>query len=382
MKTKNFSFQAIIAIALIFASCQKEPSNLDTSSVSSSDAENLSVARVKVFARGLHNPRGLKFGPDGYLYVAEAGRGGTKSTVGICEQIPQSGGGPFLGSPVGGRISKISPAGEQTVVLHSLPSSNGQPEAGSPVLGVADVEFMGGKLYALLAGAGCSHGVQSVDNGVVRINDDGSWRLIANTSAFQIAHPVKNPDEDDFGQDGNPYSMIKVDSNFYVIEPNHGEMLKITHDGYISRVIDISASEGHIVPTVIDYYDGNFYVGNLNVFPIVKGSSNIYKITPDGKITVWAGGFTTILGIVFDKQGRLYVLENTTGNNQFPTPGTGKIIRLDRSKSTDKRETIAEGLNLPTGITMGHDRKLYVSNWGFGPNAIGGGQVLQIDVND
>ena len=32
---------------------------------------------VSVFATGFNNPRGLKFGPDCYLYVAEAGLGGT-----------------------------------------------------------------------------------------------------------------------------------------------------------------------------------------------------------------------------------------------------------------------------------------------------------------
>ncbi len=41
-----------------------------------------------VLASGLEGPRGLRFGPDGYLYVAEAGTGGTNSTVGQCTQVP------------------------------------------------------------------------------------------------------------------------------------------------------------------------------------------------------------------------------------------------------------------------------------------------------
>ena len=37
---------------------------------------------------------------------------------------------------------------------------------------------------------------------------------------------------------------------------------------------------------------------------------------------------STILGLAFDRNHRLYVLENTIGN-PFPTPGTGKVIRID-----------------------------------------------------
>ena len=42
---------------------------------------------VTEFSTGLNNPRGLKFGPDGFLYVAEGGTGGDLSTVGTCGQV-------------------------------------------------------------------------------------------------------------------------------------------------------------------------------------------------------------------------------------------------------------------------------------------------------
>src|SRR4029077_1635819 len=115
--------------------------------------------------------------------------------------------------------------------------------------------------------------------------------------------PVKVTDDEDFEPDGDIYSMIAVEGKLYIVEANHGELDEISSDGTIRRIIDISAQEGHVVPTAVAYYDGNFYVANLSLFPVRVGAARIYKITPDGEITVLAPHLTAVLGIAFDQQG-------------------------------------------------------------------------------
>jgi len=360
-----FPLAAMVLIAILLASCVK---NIPQNTCSQDDL----VATVTTFASGLNNPRGLSFGPDGNLYVAEGGIGGTNSTAGECDQvIPPV--GPYTASDDGARIVKVDHNGALVSVADNFPSSQTAPTQGSLVSGVGDVAFIGNTLYGVLAGAGCSHGVASTPNGIIKVHHDKTWELIADLSAFQKANPVKNPEPDDFEPDGTWYSMISLNGNLFALEPNHGELVKVDTKGNISRVIDISASQGHIVPTAMVFHNGNFYMGNLNPFPIT-GNSSVYKITPSGDISVVATGFNAILGIEFDKAGGMYVLENTTGN-PFPTPGTGDVIRIDHSGA---RRAIVTGLNLPTAITFGPDNKLYISNWGFGPPAIGGGEILKV----
>jgi sugar lactone lactonase YvrE len=126
------------------------------------------------------------------------------------------------------------------------------------------------------------------------------------------------------------------------------------------------------VPTAIAYH-GNFYVGNLNTFPVVPGSSKIYKITPSGQISVFAEGLTTVWGVAFDNRLRMYVLETSTVAGP-PTPSTGKVVRVDRP---GRQTEIASGLTFPTAMTFGPDGALYVSHMGFGFPA-GQGEILRI----
>lgn len=97
---------------------------------------------IFVYVAGLDNPRGLKFGPDGALYVAEGGKGGTTSTAGKCTRVisPVD---PYTGGRSGGRISKISSQRVRTTVTDQLPSGQTSAALGSLVSGVADVAFVG-----------------------------------------------------------------------------------------------------------------------------------------------------------------------------------------------------------------------------------------------
>jgi hypothetical protein len=341
-----------------------------------------------ILASGLEGPRGLRFGPDGYLYVAVAGTGGTTSTAGQCTQVP-SPVGPWTGGP-NARISKISPNGTRTTVAAGFPSTF---SIAGGTIGVADVVFLDGELYAVVGGGGCSHGNPKSPSGIAKVDlKNGSWHLIADIGAWLKTHPAKYVAADDFEPDGTLYSAIAVDGELLTVEPNHGQVISVTKSGAIRQVIDISASEGHIVPTSIAARDRSLFVGNLNLFPIDPQWARILTISrteqddsedsPPGlaparghRIVNSKAGFTTVVAVDFGPDGLLYVLE-LSDHDGFPTPGFGKVVRVKRSGEI---EEIVTGLSVPTGMTFGPDGRLYVSNLGAAP--AGAGQILRFDIS-
>jgi hypothetical protein len=59
------------------------------------------------------------------------------------------------------------------------------------IAGVADVAFLNGDLYALLAGGGCSHGNPTLPNGIVKVNTHtGAWKYVTDLSVFYAEHPA------------------------------------------------------------------------------------------------------------------------------------------------------------------------------------------------
>jgi hypothetical protein len=218
--------------------------------------------------------------------------------------------------------------------------------------------------------------------------------MIADIGTFLKSHPARYESADDFEPDGTLYSAIAHNGVIYTVEPNHGQVLSVTLSGQIAQVIDISASEGHIVPTSIAERHGSFYVGNLNLFPIDPQWARVLTISWGGgddfdvapgfqthgyRIVNSKAGFTTVVAVDFGPDALLYALELSDAAG-FPTPGDGKVVRVNRDGTI---EVMVTGLAVPTGMTFGPDGALYVSNLGAVPAGaapVGSGQVLRYEI--
>lgn len=334
---------------------------------------------VTVFYDGLEYPRGLKFDGAGNLYVAEAGKGGDREvTADTCPDFES----PFMPYFMGdsSRVSRISPDGERTTVVDRIPSARDPYDW---TYGAVDVALMGDTVYALLQSGGCSRAMDDVPNGILRGNADGTWSNFADVSAVLRANwPPKSPMDDDMEPDGMPYGLIAVDDKFYVVETNHGGLYEVSSDGKVTKLVDFTEMFGHIAPSVLAYHEGDLYAGNINALPTVAGAAKVFKVSLDGGVEVFAEGLTNILGLAFDDQGQLYVLEMSNGETDIPALGTGRVVRIN---SNGLRDVMATGLSSPAGMAFGPDGALYVSQYSYdlepGRAHSGKGQIVRIDVS-
>lgn len=343
---------------------------------------------VAVVASGLTNPKGFAWGPDGTLYVAEADHTGlpggpkvepvpaTPATAAPGAQPTVPGIGVAHAGSTTGAVVRIA-GGCPVVVAGGFPSAT-NPDLGWS-LGVAAVAFLGGRLYALVDGGGAATENPDLPNGVYKVNPDGTKTVVADLSAWLRAHEVAQP-HPPLTPDGEPFGMVAGTDALWVTESNHEQLLKVTPDGTVTRVADLSTL-GDTVPTGLALApDGGVYVGFLSPLPFAPGTARVMKVDATGKATdVWTG-LTTVTGIAVGPDGTLYAAELSTGAGTgqappFVVPGSGKVVRqTGPSTSAD----VATGLSSPTWLAFGPDGGLYVNGPAIGAFH-GEGRILRFD---
>lgn len=344
--------RTIVAIALLVAAC------LFTSTA----AQGPAPTNVRIMAE-LNNPRGLALGPNGSVYVAEAGAGG----AGPCRVAPTNETRCF---GLTGAITRFVSGTQQRVVTglpsHALPG-------GDAATGPNDVSVQStGELFVVV-GLGFDpvdrrfFGSEGAHFGkLLRISAQDQISEAGDVTAYERdVNPAGPP------LDSNPYGVLALPSVRIVADAGANAVLSIVSSGLVNTLAVFPSRPNRAtdsVPTAIAIGpDGAYYVSELSGVPFAAGVANVYRVVPGQAPQVFRSGFTTVTDIDFGPDGSLYVVEHSTGPQFFALPGDIVRIRPDGT-----RTVLVANLNRPTSLVVDSTGSVYYTNRGI---TAGAGEV-------
>jgi hypothetical protein len=319
-----------------------------------------------VVMSGLDNPRHLAFGPEGGLYVAEAGRGGAGPCIFLRGETQCAGNS--------GAVSRLW-HGEQERVATGFPSY--APATGAGATGPHGVSLHGrGGAYVTI-GLGAEgdpipfRAIMGQGFGrTARVLPNGNWRYEDDLAAYEVAN---NPDESPV-PDSNPYGILAEPGGRVAVDSGGNDLLRVRSNGHISTLgVFPSRPQGRStdsVPTAVEVGpDEAYYVGELTGGPFPVGEARVYRVA-GGAPTIYCGGFTAIIDIAWGPDGHLYVLQFATGPG---LSGPGILYRID---SGCTKTPVVTDLIAPGGVVFGPDGAIYISNKSV---LAGAGEVLRFE---
>lgn len=332
-------------------------------------------ATMNVVASQLNNPRGIDFAPDGSLYVAEAGIGGSGPCI-----VSSDGNNVCYGAT--GSITRVI-SGTQERLFTGLPSL--AATGGGAATGPQDISLLqNGDAYVTIGlGANpdlrASLGVTGTQFGsLMRVDLAGATAKVADLAAYE-----KTNDPDGLGADSNPYAVLALPDRRLVVDAGGNDLLSISASGVISTVTTVptrtvTGPGGPVdmqpVPNSLAIGpDGAYYLGELTGFPFPVGGARIYRIGPNHQLSVYASNLTNIIDMAFASDGSLYVLE-IAANGLLAGP-QGALIKIEPNGT--QTPIVTSGLTAPTGIAISPEGGIYVTNNGLAP---GQGEVVRVNL--
>jgi hypothetical protein len=313
---------------------------------------------------GLDNPRGLAFGPEGGLYVAEAGRGGS----GVCVPGPDGMGTRCYGAT--GAISRLW-RGTQERIATGLPSLAGQP-LGDTAAGPQHISFQGrGGLFVTI-GCSCDRGnptgtlLEGLGFGyLMHVPASGHAKRLVDLAGYELS---ANPDGAQI--DSNPFGLLALPGHRLVTDAGGNSLLDVAANGSVSTVATFPKIPGgpmgsmrDAVPTdVVVGPDGAYYVSTLTGFPFTAGTASVYRVVPGQAPTPYATGLTQLTDLAFGRDGSLYALQHAASiaGVPFPFAAPGAIWKVPPGGGASST-LVAGGLPRATGLIVGADGALYVA---------------------
>lgn len=353
---------------------------------------------IEEVVSGLNSPRGVALGPDGTLYVVEAGVGGEAP----CAEHAELGNMCFGNSGVVHAIADGSP----TVLVDGLPS--GITDTGE-VIGPSDVTVdADGAVWFLVGGpaAGSAEFREAIPDGageglgwLYRVGDGGA-EPVADFAAYETE---SNPDAEQPGNaepDSNVHGLAAAPNGALVADAGGNTLLMVGGDGSISTAAvfpvammpmpaDPNAepdpdAEPQMIPmdpvptSVAVGPDGAAYVGMLTGFPFPAGGSAVHRVAEGEEPTAYAEGFTNVIDLEFGADGTLYVLEISHAGLANVDPEAGPPMGGLWMVPAGGGEPVlitSEGLAMPGGLAVADDGTIYVSTCTV---CAGGGAVVSV----
>lgn len=336
------------------------------------------IPGATIVASGFNSPQGVLVDSDGNVWVIDGGMGGDQ----IVQFTGEDGMATEATFGLTSRIVKVAPDGTQTDVamLPSVFIAERQESSGGSRLALLD-----GQLYATSGGwegddamrpDGLATIVRVDDMGVVTVADTWTFEKENNPDGLILeAHPYGLA----AGPDGWLWVADAGANTLYRVDPASGEIALVTVFGALPGGFPNPNRNGEVeadpVPTAVVVGDeGNAYVSLLSGAPFIPGNAKVLMVTPDGAVSDYATGLTTLTDLVRGPDGELYAVQFGLFGEQGPDPTSGAILRI---KAGTASEVVVSGLPFPTSIAFDADGNAYVTVNGVG--APGSGAVARFD---